>query len=37
MVDPQLKNNIDLVEVLATYEVQWEKGANYFLNPNKCA
>lgn len=32
MVDPQLKNNIDLVEVLQQYETYWEKGANYFLN-----
>jgi hypothetical protein len=37
MVDPQLKNNGDLVEILSNYEVMWEKGANYFLNPHKCS
>ena len=36
MVDPQLKNNADLVEVLVDYETTWEKGKNYFLNPKKC-
>lgn len=36
MVDPQLKNNSDLVEVLQQYEVYWEKGSNYFLNHKKC-
>ena len=36
MVDPQLKNNADLVEVLVDYECTWEKGKNYFLNPKKC-
>ncbi len=30
MVDPQLKNNGDLVEALVEYEKSWEKGANYF-------
>lgn len=36
MVDPQLKNNQDLIEVLQEYEVQWEKGLNYFLDAKKC-
>ena len=30
MVDPQLKNNSDLVETLMEYEKSWEKGATYF-------
>lgn len=32
MVDPQLKNNDDLVEALAFYESSWEKGREYFLD-----
>ena len=36
MVDPQLKNNQDLVEALLEYEICWEKGKNYFLEPKKC-
>jgi hypothetical protein len=36
MVDPQLKNNQDLVEMLAEYEILWEKGYNYFLDSKKC-
>ena len=36
MVDPQLKNNQDLVEILSEYEACWEKGKNYFLEPKKC-
>ncbi|EGR33054.1 hypothetical protein IMG5_062790 [Ichthyophthirius multifiliis] len=35
MVDPQLKNNIDLVEALFEYEQSWEKGQSYFLDPKK--
>ena len=35
MVDPQLKNNLELVETLQEYEVCWEKGKNYFLDPKK--
>jgi len=31
MVDPQLKNNVDLKEVLLEYEKNWEKGKRYFL------
>ena len=36
MVDPQLKNNIDLVEALTDYEQSWEKGKTYFLDGKKC-
>lgn len=36
MVDPQLKNNQDLVELLNDYEKYWEKGKNYFLETKKC-
>lgn len=35
MVDPQLKNNSDLVELLMDYEKSWEKGANYFCDSEK--
>lgn len=35
MVDPQLKNNGDLVEALVEYEKSWEKGANYFCDVEK--
>lgn len=35
MVDPQLKNNQDLVEALVEYENSWEKGKSYFLQPKK--
>lgn len=36
VVDPQLKNNSDLVEALELYEASWEKGKNYFLEGKKC-
>ena len=36
MVDPQLKNNDDLVEALYIYESSWEKGREYFLDHDKC-
>ena len=36
MVDPQLKNNQDLVEALTDYENYWEKGKSYFLDSKKC-
>ena len=36
MVDPQLKNNVDLIEVLQEYEKYWEKGKHYFLEAKKC-
>eukprot|EP01016_Furgasonia_blochmanni_P004959 TRINITY_DN11922_c0_g1_i5.p1 TRINITY_DN11922_c0_g1~~TRINITY_DN11922_c0_g1_i5.p1 ORF type:complete len:202 (+),score=25.21 TRINITY_DN11922_c0_g1_i5:64-669(+) len=36
IVDPQLKNNPELVEALVSYETCWEKGKNYFLDGKKC-
>ena len=36
VVDPQLKNNPELVEALVSFESSWEKGKTYFLNPKKC-
>lgn len=35
-VDPQLKNNADLVSALVEFELAWEKGKTYFVNPQKC-
>lgn len=35
-VDPQLKNNADLVAALLEFEQTWEKGKNYFISPQKC-
>lgn len=35
MVDPQLKNNNDLVENLSEFERTWEKGNSYFLESKK--
>lgn len=35
MVDPQLRNNNDLVESLIEYEKSWEKGLTYFCDPEK--
>ena len=35
MVDPQLKNNSDLVQALVDYEKSWEKGGNYFCDVEK--
>ncbi|EGR34760.1 hypothetical protein IMG5_002330 [Ichthyophthirius multifiliis] len=37
MVDPQLKNNSELVEALNKYEDSWEKGKDYFLEGKKCS
>jgi len=34
-IDPQLKNNSDLVEILIFYENSWEKGKHYLLNLEK--
>jgi hypothetical protein len=34
-IDPQLKNNSDLVECLISYESTWEKGKHYLLNTEK--
>ena len=36
-VDPQLKNNQDLVTALVEFEQSWEKGKNHFLDHKKCA
>lgn len=36
MVDPQLKNNNDLIGVLQEYEQSWEKGKHYFMEGKKC-
>jgi len=35
-VDPQLKNNADLVAALVAFETSWEKGKAYFVSPKKC-
>ena len=35
-VDPQLKNNQDLVTALVEFETSWEKGKAYFVSPKKC-
>lgn len=37
VVDPQLRNNPDLVDALVAFENSWEKGAAYFTNPKKCS
>lgn len=37
VVDPQLKNNQDLVNVLGAYEKYWERGKHYFLNGKLCS
>ncbi|OMJ79874.1 hypothetical protein SteCoe_20020 [Stentor coeruleus] len=36
IVDPQLKNNPDLVEALISFETSWERGKVYLLNSKKC-
>lgn len=36
IVDPQLKNNPELVEALVSFESSWERGKIYFLNSKKC-
>ena len=36
IVDPQLKNNPELVEALAKYENYWEKGRLYLLDGRTC-
>lgn len=35
-VDPQLKNNPDLVKHLVEFENSWEKGKSYFIDNKKC-
>ena len=36
IVDPQLKNNPELVDALVKFESTWERGKVYFLNSKKC-
>jgi hypothetical protein len=36
LVDPQLKNNPELVEALNDFEITWEKGKTYFLSSKRC-
>ena len=36
VVDPQLKNNAELVEALVAFEKAWEKGKDFLLNKNIC-
>lgn len=36
VVDPQLKNNQELVEILVEYENAWTQGLTYFLDSKKC-
>jgi hypothetical protein len=35
IVDPQLKNNSELVDCLLTFETSWEKGKEYFLSSKR--
>ena len=37
VVDPQLKNNQDLVNAQLQYEKYWERGKQYFLNGKMCS
>ena len=36
MVDPQLKNNNELVEILIEFENTWTQGLTYFMDSKKC-
>lgn len=36
VVDPQLKNNPELVEVLIPFEKSWEKGKEFLIHPKTC-
>lgn len=36
VVDPQLKNNVELVEILVEFENTWTQGLTYFLDHKKC-
>jgi hypothetical protein len=36
VVDPQLKNNVELVEILVEFENSWTQGLNYFMDHKKC-
>ena len=35
VVDPQLKNNAELVEILVEFENAWSQGLTYFLDGKK--
>ena len=35
VVDPQLKNNVELVEVLVEFENSWSQGLTYFMDSKK--
>lgn len=37
IVDPQLKNNQELVDCLTSFETSWEKGKAYFLSSKRCS
>mgnify|MGYP007047795559 CR=1 FL=1 len=36
VVDPQLKNNVELVEILVDFENTWTQGLTYFMDHKKC-
>jgi len=36
VVDPQLKNNSELVEILIEFENTWTQGLTYFMDHKKC-
>lgn len=36
VVDPQLKNNVELVEILVEFENTWTQGLTYFMDSKKC-
>lgn len=35
VVDPQLKNNVELVDVLVEFENSWSLGLTYFMDSKK--
>ncbi len=37
VVDPQLRNNSDLVEGLVEFENSWSQGLTYFMDSKKLA
>lgn len=37
VVDPQLRNNQELTDMLTKYERTWEKGKAYFLDKKLCS
>mgnify|MGYP000302967567 CR=1 FL=1 len=36
VVDPQLKNNQELIEVLTEFERTWALGKEHLMDPTKC-